>query len=134
MPTTEEQMKKSDDEILAWGLEKEISNDLQIVYSAHHAPFPVSSRELVYLRHSMTLEDGTFVVSATSINVPDMPVREKRVRAAIHSSGWVIEPIDENSCRAIRVLQLDPKGSIPMAIVNGYKKKTGLAVQKLREI
>lgn len=134
MPVTEEEMKKSDEEILEWSILKNVADDLEVVYSAHSAPFPVSSRELIYLRHSRTLENGNFIVSASSINVKDQPTREKRVRAAIYYSGWVVEIIDDDSCKVTRILQLDPKGNIPTMIVNAYKTKTALAVNKLRSV
>lgn len=131
-PSSLDEMKQGDPEIVDFVVKRKINDSVQIIYSAHATPFPVSTRELLYVR-CVKKYDNIVVVSGSSINMKDEPVVDKRVRAAIYSSGWVIEPLEENKCRVTRILQLDPKGNIPTMIVNSYKKKTALALQKARQ-
>lgn len=131
-PSSLDVMKENDPEILDFVVKKKINDSVQVIYSAHATPITVSTRELLYVRCVKKYDDKV-VVSGTSINMKDEPTVDKRVRAAIYSSGWIIEPLEENKCRLTRILQLDPKGSIPTMIVNSYKKKTAAAISRVRQ-
>lgn len=101
-----------------------------VVYSAHKTPFPVTHRELLYVRKTHRFPDGRIMIVGKSINDPQQMAREGRVRAVV-LAGWLFTPIDENKTRVVRIIQLDPKGNIPAFLINTHNEKTARAIPLL---
>ena len=54
----------------------------------------------------------------TSVDNPGCPEKEGFVRAELTSSGSWIVPVDENTVKVHYVIQIDPKGWIPVRIAS----------------
>ena len=52
----------------------------------------VSSRDIVALGQVTKLEDGTIIMVATSIEIPEIPPQKGYERAQLHLVGWVLKP------------------------------------------
>jgi hypothetical protein len=118
--TTKEAAQKTDNELLDWKIVKTINDNTVVLYTGHSTPIGVTNRENLNVR-GWDEENGTIYVYTQSINDPEVPTVDGRVRSVVHVSGWIIEPLEDGSkCKVTRVMQLDPKGSIPSFVVNAY--------------
>jgi len=80
----------------------------------------ISDRDFCWFNIDMEFEDGTFVTACKSIQSKLCPTLPNAVRGEIRASGYVIQPVKdkENECVFTYVVQSDPKGWLPAAIVN----------------
>jgi hypothetical protein len=64
-------------------------------------------RDLLYLQHSRKLTDGSFIVASRSAGVLQddtlVPLPEGCIRATLHTSGYVIRPLNDElgNCEGI---------------------------------
>ena len=73
-------------------------------------------RDLLYMQHSRELANGVFVVASRSAGVLQddtlKPVAEGALRGTLHTSGYVIRPLEEDArglCEVTFVTQADVK-------------------------
>jgi len=125
--TNAEELKAWDVDLLTVKVLQELSPNAKLYISTHVTPFPINTREFVALRFQHIDPDGTCYCWGASLNRLDVPETSGNVRGVIDVSGWIIEPIKENpnTCRCRRIFRIDPKGLIPVFIVNSYKAKAG---------
>jgi hypothetical protein len=129
--------QKYDQDLLESQIIKEIvPGQISIVYAGYRAPFGVTNREFTVVRKLIEDDNGKNVILSFSINYTDFPIKDGRVRAALLVSGWILEPLpeDSNKCMCTRIVYLDPKGSIPIFVVNMFVSKAGDPIARLREI
>jgi hypothetical protein len=118
--TTKEAAQKTDEELLEWKVVKSINDNTVVLYTGHSTPIGVTNRETLVVR-GWDEENGTIYIYSVSVNDPEVPSVDGRVRSVVHVGGWIIEPVEDGSkCNVTRVFQLDPKGSIPSFVVNMY--------------
>ena len=127
-----EHFKAQDDELLDWKVLKTIDDANAIVYSGHKCPFPVTNRELLYVRTVHKLDDGRTLVVGASINDKDQNVVDGRVRAVVLAC-WLFAPQDGGKTHVTRVIQLDPKGSVPGFLINAQQAKAATAISILQK-
>lgn len=131
--TDPESWKAQEDDLADWKIVKKLAGEEHyLVYSAHKTPYPISHRELLYVRSRHVLEDGRVMIVGSSVNDKEQPVQESRVRAAVLAC-WVMKAIDANKTNVIRMIQLDPKGNIPSFLVNTHNAKTAKALGVITE-
>jgi len=96
--------------------------------------FMVTPREAVVLAHWVEDADGTIYIVGRSITHPKVPEVKSHVRADVLLYAWVIIPCKDDPTKSvtIRMLQTDPKGMIPKALVNGVAKDEALIVANLK--
>lgn len=110
--------------------------ELQVIYQTYNAPFPVTNRSFLCVRGVEREENGTIWLVALGINRKDFPEVPGFVRGAVILAGWKITPIEGEveACFQDRIVQLDPKGLIPLMIVNLFKKKAGESLVTQRRV
>jgi len=129
-----DEAKRLEADALVYDLIKSVPGNIEVVYTAQNLPFPLSSREALHCRIAKTETNGAINVASTSINDPNVKIGEGRVRSVIIISGWSFLPIEGGKTKVTRLVQLDPKGSIPTFVVNAYISKVGTSLANLRAL
>jgi len=107
-----------------------------IKYATYAMPPPLWPRDFVWKELHTRRPDGAYVSIGVSMEHPSRPPTTGKwvneVRAEITVSGYWIEPTGEDSCIAHYLMQCDPKGMIPPAVVNLCCTNQGLNVKRLK--
>jgi len=128
--------QKYEEDMLDFKIIKEIEKDkMWLFYTAFKATFPVTNREFTNVR--TYIEDdgsGKSLLYGFSVNYKDQPIIDGRVRAAVLIFGWIMEPIpnEPGKTKLTRIAQLDPKGNIPLFVVNLFIAKTGNIIASIK--
>jgi len=129
-----EEKKKISDDILSHKVLKEIDDNVHVSYTQYNASTGISGREFVQVRAHRKLEDGSHLLTVTSINYKDQPFGEGFVRGIVRS-GSLYTPIPgTNNVSVVNVDHIDPKGWIPQVVVNAFKKKASQRILKLQRV
>jgi hypothetical protein len=122
--------KKIYDELISNKAIRIIDENNVIVHSQFAAPsgiiaglIPIAPREFVVLKSRQVLEDGSYLITAHSINYYLIPFSKGFVRGVV-KTGMLITQLGDNKIRVIKVDHLDPKGWIPSAVINFIKAKS----------
>ncbi|KAH3731590.1 hypothetical protein Pelo_17581 [Pelomyxa schiedti] len=94
----------------------------------------VSNRDfacLVCSVHDTAAQSG--VIVAKSITRPDIPEETGYVRAELLSSAFLIATTADGGLEVNYVVQLDPKGWVPTAVVNAVSKDQPMVLAKLKQ-
>lgn len=95
---------------------------------------PKTGRNVVYLRGTKCLPDGTCIVAAVSRERSDLPVFKGTVRGHAEASGWVIQPFgDKPKCLVTYVCSVDLAG-MSSTLVNLVASKQPLVVAGVRKV
>jgi len=99
-------------------------SDLEaITYSINKLPWPFADREmLLHNRLRLDKENKYLVVDVYSVNLLDIPVKKSSVRAHMYCGRTLLRPAGENRTEVELILYIDPKGSIPVWLVNMVQK------------
>ena len=104
---------------------EDFSNDERVMYHSLNSPsFMVAKRDFVYLncRATLPLNDNQqtcHVLTSVSVEHDKAPPNPDFQRGTLIISGFVIEPLNNNSaCRIKYVVQADPAGYVPAFLVN----------------
>mmetsp|Transcript_11195 Transcript_11195/g.18935 ORF Transcript_11195/g.18935 Transcript_11195/m.18935 type:complete len:273 (-) Transcript_11195:255-1073(-) len=91
-----------------------------IRYGQFKFPWPCWNRDFVWYAVVRTLEDGTAITIARSIEHPSKPPTKNAVRAYILTTGYVAkpDPDDPNVTHVSYIVQADPRGWLPSFVVN----------------
>lgn len=110
------------------------STDLRYaVWQTPQCP-PKTGRNVVYLRGTKCLPDGTCIVAAISRERSDLPVFKGSVRGQVEASGWVIQPFnDKPKCVVTFVCSVDLAG-MSSTLVNLVASKQPLVVAGVRKV
>ncbi|CAG9312305.1 unnamed protein product [Blepharisma stoltei] len=110
----------------------EFDSRIKIIYNSFKSPWPVTNRDFVFAAKSVSLGDDALIV-LISITTALCPEKKGFVRGEMKSSGYLVHPVDENSCVLTSIISTDPKGSIPQSVVNKVQEEQTLAVHKIGE-
>ncbi|KAK2170490.1 hypothetical protein NP493_1150g00041 [Ridgeia piscesae] len=100
-----------------------LNPNTDIGYYALKAPKPLKNRDLVLIRS--WLDRGTeYYVMNRSINHRSEPPRKTCIRAISYITGFVIMPLSQQSCEVTYITQSDPKGKLPVWVVNKMTQLT----------
>ena len=99
-------------------------SDLEaITFSVNKLPWPFAEREmLLHNRLSLDEKKKCLVVDVYSVNLLDVPVKENAVRAHMYCGRTRLRPVGENRTEIELILYIDPKGKIPVWLVNMVQK------------
>lgn len=101
---------------------KPLGDNIRIMYEQSNAPWPVSNRDFVYAQRFIERPDG-FMIMNKSIDA-GVPEVKGVVRAEIHHTAIYLKRIGDGSSTELTIVGcVDPKGSIPTAVVNKSAKK-----------
>ena len=120
---TIEKKKQQDETLLEHEvLDKNDNDELRILYQQYKLPWPLSNRSILFFSAVRRDEEGGRFHIGNSIENQALiqeGVRDNSVRAQLCHSAYVFQPVkDQNATRVTYVVQLDPKGNIPMTFVN----------------
>ena len=116
-------------EIQSESIIKYIDDDTFISHTKFNAPFPVYPREFLVLKSRKTLDDGSQLITAYSIEDPNVPVTYGFVRGTLQT-GLIAKKLPNNKVQVVKVEHVDPCGSIPTSLVqekqikNAYRLAT----------
>lgn len=93
-------------------------NEGRVVYQLVSAPWPVSDREII-TRSTAYMDPVTKEAFISMECLPDfIPENDRYVRVRRLEGAWNILPLDENRCRVILRLHIEPSGEIPSWLAN----------------
>ncbi|KAI8483028.1 StAR- lipid transfer protein 7, mitochondrial [Branchiostoma belcheri] len=103
-------------------IDKDDDDGSEVVHWVMHYPYPMYSREYVYLRrHKVDTEANIIVLASRSVEHPACPESNQYVRVATYSSNMVIKPhrtFDEDGFDYILTYNDDPKAFFPSYCIN----------------
>lgn len=111
-----EERKKLYPEVEHEKIIKWIDDDTFISHTKFTAPFPVYPREFLVLKARKTLDDGSQLITAYSIEDQNVPVTYGYVRATVQT-GLIAKQLANNKVQLTKVEHVDPCGLIPTKIV-----------------
>ncbi|KAL6070528.1 hypothetical protein QOT17_006798 [Balamuthia mandrillaris] len=113
---------------------KQVTDLSAIAYIQFVTSWPVSVRDLCYYASFRTLEDGTLVFAAFSVEDKACPPVSSNVRADLLASGFIIRPLQdqEGKCHVTYLIQVDLKGWLPGWITNLVGEEAPLVLDRIQ--
>lgn len=105
------------------------SDELKILREQFWAPWPLSHREFIFIVKRYNEANGV-LLTAKSVEV-EAPVPDGIVRGELMISGWFLEPVEGGS-QATYLINADPKGLIPLFVINLLSKRQGQNIYRIR--
>lgn len=103
-------------------IDKDAKSDCEVMHWVMHYPFPMYSREYVYIRRAVVSpETNTMVLVSRAIDHPSCPVDNKYVRVDKYSSRMVIRPhrtYDDDGFDYVLTYFDDPRAAFPAPAYN----------------
>jgi hypothetical protein len=104
-----------------------------VMYQEFGLPWPVSNRDFVFRGKAHKEPDGKWIIEIKSENHPKAP-KTSGVRGELIESMYVLTPLGPSSTKLQVEIICDPKGSIPIWLVNliqkNWPKRTLNAISK----
>ncbi len=109
-----------------------ISTDEKLIYNHFDAPWPARDREFVYrLRIQRDKDEVSYIMRSEITSL--MPEQKHVVRAWLMESRYNLRALDEKRTRLELVFHADPRGRLPLWIVNIVHRSFAFdAIQALR--
>ncbi len=95
-----------------------ISATEKLFYSRFDATWPARDRDVVFRVRVSQHEDGSITYQQQSQQSLLMPVQDDYVRTSLMQGGYRLIPVDGNQTRVEMLLHADPRGKLPLWIVN----------------
>jgi len=130
-----ESRKQWDELFISGSVVKQIDDNHQLIHFKFKSPsMVVTNRDFLMARAVRKCDDGVILSNHVSVvSDEDCPDCKGFVRGEVFASGYWIKPNDDNTSTVAYVVQIDPKGWIPTAIVNIVAKKQPLVLAKMRD-
>lgn len=126
----EEIVKKYDGDISYWK-EIEKGENWKVCHQTTSAPWPVWPRELAFSQVKI-IDKNTIWLVAFSVDHESVPLRDKEyVRANILMSIWGFTEVSPDMTKVQRIVHVEPKGSIPVWLINATVSKHISIVENL---
>eukprot|EP00727_Mastigamoeba_balamuthi_P005017 m51a1_g14513 hypothetical protein (222) ;mRNA; r:835262-836117 len=106
---------------------------MKIVYASFKLQWPVSSRDFLTLTGMLREGDKTYLVSESINDAARAPHSSGYVRG-YSKLCWVLQKLDENKTRVVRMAMVDPKGSIPAFLVKMKKAEDGNRLLNIKKV
>eukprot|EP00811_Abedinium_folium_P030678 NODE_4931_length_1830_cov_4.429830.p1 GENE.NODE_4931_length_1830_cov_4.429830~~NODE_4931_length_1830_cov_4.429830.p1 ORF type:complete len:498 (+),score=110.10 NODE_4931_length_1830_cov_4.429830:90-1583(+) len=113
-----------------------IDETTRVVYLRHQTGKLMlkTVRDFCVVARHKTLDDGTFLYAATSVEHPKCPVQTDTVRGDVKCSGWVVKPTnDANVAKTYYLAQVDLRGGISKKLSDMVARREPLIIHNLRE-
>jgi len=113
---------------------RDLSENEKVIYRHVLTPFIIDDRDFVVsVRVHKEEASGHLLFDFTSVEDPDAPVQDGKVRGVLHSSGYRMWPIDDGQrTMVVFTIHANPMGDVPAWIVNLFQ--TGYARTNLENI
>jgi len=112
-----------------------VDEDHEILYSRYTTGIPlIAEREFVFLESRRALKNGQYLIIDFSIDdevSSSVPNHPGSVRGELVRGGMQITPIDDQSCDVGFIVGANPKGWIPLFVVNAFIGEEPLVLRKL---
>ncbi|AYV85215.1 MAG: START domain containing protein [Satyrvirus sp.] len=132
-----ENIQRYDRDIIEYEVLKDIDKNTRISYVINKLPWPLWSRDVLYLHHRGKSR-GRYYMFAYSIDHNIMPRKDDEyVRAVVNITAYIIEPLahEPNTCCKIsRIAHIEPMGLIPAVIINRFVDKNSTLIKELKKI
>lgn len=112
-------------------LVREFSPDFRVLYQRFTAPWPVSHRDFVFASRVSRIGND-ILLTAKSIECESVPEKSGIVRGDVMTSGFYLEALADNLTRLTYLVNVNPKGSLPLWVVNKLGKQQCGVIQKMR--
>jgi len=135
--------------VYSWGLEEwnafandldkfdvvdTFTNEYRVIYQVNKMPWPIWARDSCMLNGYFVENNKHYIISISTVysKCPENPTQY--VRATVLHSAFIFEQDkdDKNLTRFIRLLQVDPNGSIPNTLVNTQSRSLLQIPSKVR--
>jgi hypothetical protein len=112
-----------------------VSETEEYFYTEVNTPWPFQNRDVV-VHLQLSQDPITRVVVIHANSEPDyLPEKEDLVRVPFSSVTWTLTPLPGNNVDVDYRIHVDPGGSIPAWVVNGFSSKAPYeSFAKLREV
>jgi len=112
----------------------EVTPEVMLTRVRANAPFPVAPREFILVRNRREV-DGVLYIFSSSANYEASPVDTTYVRGVIPVNGYIFRSVegDPNATFMTRIAAIDPKGAIPLWVVEMMKAKAGDYMARFRK-
>ena len=117
-----DERKKIYPEIQSEVIIKHIDKDTFVSHTKFNAPWPVYPREFLVIKARKVLDDGSQLITAYSIEDPDVDVTYGFVRGALQT-GMIVKKLPGDRVQVVKVEHIDPCGSIPTSLVQEKQMK-----------
>ena len=97
---------------------QQISATEMLLYGRFDAAWPARDRDIVYRVRVSQHEDGSVSYQQQSQQSSLMPVQDDYVRATLMQGGYRLIPLNGKQTRVEMLLHADPRGKLPLWIVN----------------
>ncbi len=105
---------------------EQISATETLFYSRFDATWPARDRDVVFRVRVSQHEDGSVTYQQQSQQSSLMPVQDDYVRTSLMQGGYRLIPVDENQTQVEMLLHADPRGKLPLWIVNIVQQRLSL--------
>jgi hypothetical protein len=92
-----------------------------VIYQEFALPWPLKNRDFIYRGKAERDKDGRVILTLRSEELKNAP-KTTGVRAELKESRYIITPIGKFKCKLEVEILSDPKGSIPVWLVNLIQK------------
>mmetsp|Transcript_31298 Transcript_31298/g.30959 ORF Transcript_31298/g.30959 Transcript_31298/m.30959 type:complete len:206 (+) Transcript_31298:26-643(+) len=110
---------------------QEFDPNYRVLYQRFWAPWPISHRDFVFASKVSNIGEDIIIV-AKSVETELAPEKSGVVRGSINTSGFYLQKLGENLTRLTYLVSVDPKGSLPLWVVNQLGKKQCQVPYKLK--
>ena len=97
---------------------EKITEDAWFSNTKYQGNFMISDRDVVAFNYKMTLSDGSIIISAFSVEHPELPEESGVIRSNLQVYIFHFTPVSENKTTVMNIGRSDVKGSIPITFVN----------------
>lgn len=110
--------------------------ELSLVHGRYKSPaWPVGPRDLCAAKLvAYRAADGAIAVTLRSVDLASCPVPAGYVRMALECGGYIAAPTGTSTCTMSYVNMLDPRGSVPAAVVRVTVPDRAMVVDRIRKV
>ena len=112
---------------------KKLNGSLKVEHLKYKGVWPTAPRDFCVLAYFFIDEQGNFVMAAKSIQHPLVPEVDGYVRGEVFIGGYLIDVVQENpnECDVTYVSYSDPKGSLPLSMVQNVQKSQPMVLHAI---
>lgn len=119
-------------EVLQYETIGTINNNAHVSYSLYGMPTGIANRDFLVIRCLNKLDDGSHLITVSSINNSTVPFSPKLVRGVSNCCAHIVQ--NQNMIKITTIYHVDPKGFIPAVFVNMYTGRVGEELVKIRNL
>ena len=114
----QENMKSVNKAVIFGKTYEMVTEDSWISNTKYQGNFMVADRDVVAFNYKMALSDGSVIISAFSVDHPDLPEEPEVIRSDLEVFVLHFSAVSENVTSIMSVGRCDVKGYIPVTFIN----------------